>query len=166
MARETLRSRYGVPVNWFCYPSGHYDASVVEAVEAGGLRRLDDGEPGLGEPDGKPLPPAPPADPRRDEPERAAGADRSLAGRTRIALGIHVSRMGPCPRAVPALHSNDPLIVRVEIPKGTRNKYEWDEELDAIVLDRLLFSLGELSRPTTASSRTRGPRTATRSTRW
>ncbi len=35
---------------------------------------------------------------------------------------------------------SDALIVRVEIPKGQRNKYEWDEELDAIVLDRLLFS--------------------------
>jgi inorganic pyrophosphatase len=28
----------------------------------------------------------------------------------------------------------------VEIPKGSRNKYEWDEELGAIKLDRFLFS--------------------------
>ena len=28
----------------------------------------------------------------------------------------------------------------VEIPKGSRNKYEWDEELQAIKLDRYLFS--------------------------
>jgi inorganic pyrophosphatase len=28
----------------------------------------------------------------------------------------------------------------VEIPKGSRNKYEWDPELKAIKLDRLLFS--------------------------
>jgi inorganic pyrophosphatase len=28
----------------------------------------------------------------------------------------------------------------VEIPKGSRNKYEWDPELDAIKLDRFLFS--------------------------
>ncbi len=28
----------------------------------------------------------------------------------------------------------------VEIPKGSRNKYEWDEELKAITLDRFLFS--------------------------
>ena len=41
----------------------------------------------------------------------------------------------------------------VEIPKGSRNKYEWDEELQAIKLDRFLFTLGRLSRPTTASSR-------------
>jgi inorganic pyrophosphatase len=31
-------------------------------------------------------------------------------------------------------------IVRVEIPKGSRNKYEYDAELDAIKLDRFLFS--------------------------
>ncbi len=28
----------------------------------------------------------------------------------------------------------------VEIPKGSRNKYEWDAELQAIVFDRFLFS--------------------------
>jgi inorganic pyrophosphatase len=33
-----------------------------------------------------------------------------------------------------------PLNVVVEIPKGSRNKYEWDEELQAIKLDRYLFS--------------------------
>jgi inorganic pyrophosphatase len=33
-----------------------------------------------------------------------------------------------------------PLVVYVEIPKGSRNKYEWDEELQAIKLDRYLFS--------------------------
>jgi inorganic pyrophosphatase len=32
------------------------------------------------------------------------------------------------------------LHVLVEIPKGSRNKYEWDEELQAIKLDRFLFS--------------------------
>jgi peptidoglycan/xylan/chitin deacetylase (PgdA/CDA1 family) len=37
VARETLRSRYHVPVNWFCYPSGHYDATVVAAVQAAGF---------------------------------------------------------------------------------------------------------------------------------
>jgi inorganic pyrophosphatase len=34
----------------------------------------------------------------------------------------------------------DPLLCYVEIPKGSRNKYEFDEELGAIVLDRFLFS--------------------------
>jgi peptidoglycan/xylan/chitin deacetylase (PgdA/CDA1 family) len=36
-ARKLIRQRYGVPVNWFCYPSGHYDASVVAEVEAAGF---------------------------------------------------------------------------------------------------------------------------------
>jgi peptidoglycan/xylan/chitin deacetylase (PgdA/CDA1 family) len=35
-ARSLLRARYHVPVNWFCYPSGHYDASVIAAVKAAG----------------------------------------------------------------------------------------------------------------------------------
>jgi inorganic pyrophosphatase len=30
------------------------------------------------------------------------------------------------------------LICRVEIPKGSRNKYEWDEELEEILLSRFL----------------------------
>jgi peptidoglycan/xylan/chitin deacetylase (PgdA/CDA1 family) len=36
-ARQLLRQRYGVPVNWFCYPSGHYDASVVSEVKSAGF---------------------------------------------------------------------------------------------------------------------------------
>ena len=36
-ARQTLRSRYGVPVNWFSYPSGRYDATVIVAVRAAGF---------------------------------------------------------------------------------------------------------------------------------
>src|ERR671914_281871 len=32
------------------------------------------------------------------------------------------------------------LVAVVEIPKGSSNKYEWDEDLGAIKLDRLLFS--------------------------
>ena len=36
-ARQTLQKRYGVPVNWFCYPSGHYDAAVIAAVKAAGF---------------------------------------------------------------------------------------------------------------------------------
>jgi peptidoglycan/xylan/chitin deacetylase (PgdA/CDA1 family) len=34
--RKTLQQRYGVPVNWFCYPSGHYDATVISAVKSAG----------------------------------------------------------------------------------------------------------------------------------
>ncbi|UJA21863.1 inorganic diphosphatase [Thermoleophilia bacterium SCSIO 60948] len=32
------------------------------------------------------------------------------------------------------------MLVRVEIPKGSRNKYEYDEEIGAIILDRFLSS--------------------------
>ena len=35
---------------------------------------------------------------------------------------------------------DDPLLCYVEIPKGSRNKYEYDEDLGAIMLDRFLFS--------------------------
>jgi peptidoglycan/xylan/chitin deacetylase (PgdA/CDA1 family) len=35
-SRQTIRRRYGVPVNWFCYPSGHYDSTVIDAVRAAG----------------------------------------------------------------------------------------------------------------------------------
>ena len=34
----------------------------------------------------------------------------------------------------------DVITVLVEIPKGSRNKYEWDVEAKAIKLDRFLFS--------------------------
>jgi peptidoglycan/xylan/chitin deacetylase (PgdA/CDA1 family) len=37
VARLQLQRRYHVPVNWFCYPSGHYDQTVVEAVKAAGF---------------------------------------------------------------------------------------------------------------------------------
>jgi peptidoglycan/xylan/chitin deacetylase (PgdA/CDA1 family) len=37
VTRRILQQRYGVPVNWFCYPSGHYDASVIAAVKAAGF---------------------------------------------------------------------------------------------------------------------------------
>jgi inorganic pyrophosphatase len=32
------------------------------------------------------------------------------------------------------------FVAFIEIPKGSRNKYEYDHELDALVLDRFLFS--------------------------
>ena len=36
--------------------------------------------------------------------------------------------------------ADEPLICIVEIPKGSRNKYEYDHDRDAIKLDRFLFS--------------------------
>jgi peptidoglycan/xylan/chitin deacetylase (PgdA/CDA1 family) len=36
VAREEVQRRYHVPVNWFCYPSGHYNATVIAEVKAAG----------------------------------------------------------------------------------------------------------------------------------
>jgi peptidoglycan/xylan/chitin deacetylase (PgdA/CDA1 family) len=36
VARTVVQQRYHVPVDWFCYPSGHYDATVLKAVKAAG----------------------------------------------------------------------------------------------------------------------------------
>jgi peptidoglycan/xylan/chitin deacetylase (PgdA/CDA1 family) len=36
VARAQVRRRYHVPVNWFCYPSGHYNQTVINAVRAAG----------------------------------------------------------------------------------------------------------------------------------
>jgi peptidoglycan/xylan/chitin deacetylase (PgdA/CDA1 family) len=49
-ARTVLRRRYGVPVNWFCYPSGHYDATVLAAVRAAGYRGSTTVVPGWARP--------------------------------------------------------------------------------------------------------------------
>jgi peptidoglycan/xylan/chitin deacetylase (PgdA/CDA1 family) len=49
-ARALLRRRYGVPVNWFCYPSGHYDATVVAAVKAAGFQGSTTVVPGWAHP--------------------------------------------------------------------------------------------------------------------
>jgi len=58
---------------------------------------------------------------------------------------------------------NDPILCIVEIPQGSRNKYELDLELGAIKLDRFLFS--SVVYPTDYGySRTRWPPTAIPST--
>jgi peptidoglycan/xylan/chitin deacetylase (PgdA/CDA1 family) len=36
VTRGVLQRRYRVPVNWFCYPSGHYDPTVIAEVKAAG----------------------------------------------------------------------------------------------------------------------------------
>jgi peptidoglycan/xylan/chitin deacetylase (PgdA/CDA1 family) len=36
VTRKVLQRRYHVPVNWFCYPSGHYDPTVIAEVKAAG----------------------------------------------------------------------------------------------------------------------------------
>jgi peptidoglycan/xylan/chitin deacetylase (PgdA/CDA1 family) len=35
-AKQDLHNLYGVPVNWFSYPSGRYDATLISAVRAAG----------------------------------------------------------------------------------------------------------------------------------
>jgi peptidoglycan/xylan/chitin deacetylase (PgdA/CDA1 family) len=49
-ARQTLRSRYGVPVNWFSYPSGDYNATVNAAVSAAGYLGATTVNPGWASP--------------------------------------------------------------------------------------------------------------------
>jgi peptidoglycan/xylan/chitin deacetylase (PgdA/CDA1 family) len=36
VARRIIRQRYHVAANWFCYPSGRYDSTVIAAVKAAG----------------------------------------------------------------------------------------------------------------------------------
>jgi peptidoglycan/xylan/chitin deacetylase (PgdA/CDA1 family) len=50
-ARATIQQRYHVPVNWFCYPSGHYDATVIAAVKAAGYQGSTTVIPGWADPD-------------------------------------------------------------------------------------------------------------------
>jgi peptidoglycan/xylan/chitin deacetylase (PgdA/CDA1 family) len=50
IARQVMQQRYGVPVNWFCYPSGHYNATVVAAVRAAGYRGSTTTIPGWARP--------------------------------------------------------------------------------------------------------------------
>ncbi|HUB75827.1 MAG TPA: polysaccharide deacetylase family protein, partial [Solirubrobacteraceae bacterium] len=37
-ARRRLQHWFHVPVNWFCYPSGEYDPSVIAALRSAGFR--------------------------------------------------------------------------------------------------------------------------------
>lgn len=38
VARRVIRRRYHVPADWFCYPSGHYDPTVISVVKRAGYR--------------------------------------------------------------------------------------------------------------------------------
>jgi peptidoglycan/xylan/chitin deacetylase (PgdA/CDA1 family) len=53
-ARKMLQREYGVPVNWFCYPSGHYDATVIDAVRSAGFVGSTTVVPGWASPSGDP----------------------------------------------------------------------------------------------------------------
>ena len=54
VARRVLQQRYGVPVNWFCYPSGHYDSTVLAEVKAAGYTGSTTVVPGWAHPDDDP----------------------------------------------------------------------------------------------------------------
>jgi peptidoglycan/xylan/chitin deacetylase (PgdA/CDA1 family) len=49
-AAETIRQTFGVPVRFFCYPAGDYDAAVVAAVKAAGFLGATTVWPGLADP--------------------------------------------------------------------------------------------------------------------
>jgi peptidoglycan/xylan/chitin deacetylase (PgdA/CDA1 family) len=49
-SRSQIRQRFGVPVDFFCYPAGKYDARVVTAVRAAGYRAATTVDFGLASP--------------------------------------------------------------------------------------------------------------------
>jgi peptidoglycan/xylan/chitin deacetylase (PgdA/CDA1 family) len=49
-ARTALQRTFGVPVNFFCYPSGRYDQTVIAAVKAAGYLGATTTELGLASP--------------------------------------------------------------------------------------------------------------------
>jgi peptidoglycan/xylan/chitin deacetylase (PgdA/CDA1 family) len=53
-ARAELRRTYGVPVNFFCYPAGRFDARVVQAVRAAGYLGATTTVGGLASPEQSP----------------------------------------------------------------------------------------------------------------
>ena len=54
VARSEVQRLYHVPVNWFCYPSGQYNAAVIAAVRAAGYRGSTTVVPGWAQPGGDP----------------------------------------------------------------------------------------------------------------
>jgi peptidoglycan/xylan/chitin deacetylase (PgdA/CDA1 family) len=79
-ARKTIQRRYGVPVNWFCYPSGHYDTTVINAVRSAGYVGSTTVVPGWA---------APSTDPYRLPRLRVLGGTSPTALLTQIATYEH-----------------------------------------------------------------------------
>jgi len=50
-SRAELKARFHIPVNFFCYPAGRYDAAAVAAVQAAGYLAATTTQPGLAKPD-------------------------------------------------------------------------------------------------------------------
>jgi peptidoglycan/xylan/chitin deacetylase (PgdA/CDA1 family) len=89
VARTLLRRRYRVRADWFCYPSGHYNAQVVAAVTAAGFVGATTVEPGWA---------APSDDPYRLPRLRVLGGTSPQALLSLIA-GTHSN--GPAPSSYP-----------------------------------------------------------------
>lgn len=53
-SRALLRRDFGVPVDFFCYPAGRYDARVEAAVRAAGYKAATTVDPGIAAPGGDP----------------------------------------------------------------------------------------------------------------
>ena len=53
-SRKALQRRFDVPVDFFCYPSGSYDAATIDAVKAAGYRGATTTVEGLATPDSSP----------------------------------------------------------------------------------------------------------------
>jgi peptidoglycan/xylan/chitin deacetylase (PgdA/CDA1 family) len=49
-ARQSLRGQFGVPVDWFSYPSGDYNPTVISAVTAAGYLGATTVNPGWASP--------------------------------------------------------------------------------------------------------------------
>lgn len=50
LSRRLLRAKFGVPADFFCYPSGRHDARVVKAVRSAGYLGATTTRPGLASP--------------------------------------------------------------------------------------------------------------------
>jgi peptidoglycan/xylan/chitin deacetylase (PgdA/CDA1 family) len=90
VARQLLQRRYHVAVNWFCYPSGHYDASVIAAVRAAGYEGSTTVVPGWASPH---------EDPYRLHRLRVLGG---TSGQQLLALIQGTRAEGPAPSSYPA----------------------------------------------------------------
>jgi peptidoglycan/xylan/chitin deacetylase (PgdA/CDA1 family) len=66
-SRAELKARFHIPVNFFCYPAGRYDAAAVAAVQAAGYLAATTTQPGLAQP---------------------AAADRFTLNRVRVNYGV------------------------------------------------------------------------------
>jgi peptidoglycan/xylan/chitin deacetylase (PgdA/CDA1 family) len=50
-SRKQISKKFGVPIDFFCYPAGKYDDTVVAAVEDAGYKGATTVDPGLASPD-------------------------------------------------------------------------------------------------------------------